>query len=1146
MCSDHPAVAGNGDAQHARQQNHGYPTKAVAPVGKKITSLYKKRLANFFTPGQWEKVNILAMLDHGRYSGAPHVQLSVWHAPGTTRPTFAEATSETSEYRETKVGESFGPSWTTHWFRCVLRLPEALCSDGKATSSTAQHIELHWDCNNEATVWTAEGEPLQGLTGRGERVEWIVPDSFKDGQEHVIYLEMACNGMFGNGPGRPIFMNNPGGDSIQPPDENKHFELTKAELVAVNYPARMLHADFSVIHDAAMGLPEDTWEQHEALNVASRIIDTFRVGDNESIAKCRQVAAEYLGDDINSTEVYTKGGPINDRRRPTIYAVGHCHIDTCWLWPWAETKRKVVRSWSNQCDLMDRYPELTFACSQAQQFQWLKEIYPYGWERVKAKVKSGQFLPIGGSWVEHDTNLPSGESLVRQFLYGQRFFQREFGFRSTTSWLPDTFGFSCQIPQICRLAGMTRFLTQKPCFNSVNDFPHTSFNWVSLDGSQVICHMPPAKTYCAEGNFENIRNSIANHRSLDQDNTALLAFGKGDGGGGPTWQHLERLRRLRGMADTMGARTVPRTHVGATVDQFFDGLEAKSSSLATWHGELYFELHRGVYTTQAKTKAHNRRVEILLHDLEMLATLASVQGGGSFKYPKKELDEMWHGVMLCQFHDCLPGTAIEMCYDDSDKIYDNVYKSAGSLLQQTLKTLNFQEIRPSEIQTDQLESIAALNTLPWARSELINISSTEAVVATGSGHLLSVAPFSAFSSSSGGGKNKVTAKELSPGVFQLENDHLTVKVENGCITSLYDRRARRETLAGRANQYVIFDDKPVYWQAWDVEVYHLETREELNDVSSATVLVEDSGHRASVVTETRISAESSVRTTISLSAVLDDAQPSMVECTAEVDWHETMKFLKVEFPVSVANTEASYETQYGVIRRPTHYNTSWDMAKFEVCCHKFADLSEHGYGVSVLNDSKYGFATVGSVMRLSLLRSPKAPDGNADMGRHTMRWAVMPHRGALGAATVRAAANFNSPMRLVRKSSGDGGNSSTSSSRFPIRLVGDDNLVLDWIKRGEDDADVCHDANDSLPARNAAEGKSIVVRVYDALGGFGRATIESEFALEKVFKTNVLEDDLEEVQIAHGGEDETSTAAARFEIELGSFEVATYRLVLKS
>ncbi|KAF7550510.1 hypothetical protein G7Z17_g5670 [Cylindrodendrum hubeiense] len=1102
MCSHATHTASHGAPLAVASTARPYPLKAPGPVGKKITSLYKKRLVNFFTPGQWEKANLMAMLNHGEYSSPPHVKLSVWDAPGTTRPTFLEATAESNSYRETQVGESFGPSWTTHWFKCSLTLPEAL-------RNKDTHVELHWDCNNEATVWTAQGEPLQGLTGRGERVEWIVPESFKDGEDHVIYLEMACNGMFGNGPGRPIFKNNAGGDSIQPPDQDKHFKLSQAKLVAVNVQARMLHVDFGVIHDAATELPEDSWEQHEALNVASRIIDTFKVGDDSSILACRKIAAEYLGDDIDSAAVYESALD----RRPTIYAIGHCHIDTCWLWPWDETKRKVVRSWSNQCDLMDRYPELNFACSQAQQFKWLKEIYPYGWERVKAKVKSGQFHPIGGSWVEHDTNLPCGESLVRQFLYGQRFFEAEFGFRSTTSWLPDTFGFSCQIPQICRLAGMTRFMTQKPCFNSVNEFPHTTFNWVALDGSQVICHMPPCKTYTAEGNYQNITQSISNHKSLDQDNTALMAFGKGDGGGGPTWQHLERLRRLRGMADTMGV--IPRVHAGATVDQFFDRLETKASSLVTWYGELYFELHRGVYTTQGRTKLHNRRSETLLHDLELLATIASLEDKG-YKYPKKELDEMWQGVMLCQFHDCLPGTAIEMCYDDSEKIYASVKATGLAIFQQVYSILGIET--PKSASSLDLDFSVAVNTMPWPRHELVDVSDTEAVVASGEGHALVVWSFKA----SADGPKAVTVQETSPGVFQLENGQLTVKVENGCITSIYDHQARRETLAGKANQFVIFDDKPIYWQAWDTEVYHLDTREELS--SSTTTIHEDKGYRASVVTETRISETSSIRSTISLSSVLGD-QPSLIECTADVDWHETMKFLKVEFPVQVSNTEASYETQYGIIKRPTHYNTSWDMAKFEVCCHKFADLSEYNYGVSIINDSKYGFATVGNVMRLSLLRSPKAPDGNADMGRHHIRWAIMPHRGGLGAQTVRAAFNFNNPLHLVAAPDG----TPALIYKSAVTLTGDDNLVLDWIKRGEDDEDV---SQDNLPKR---KGKSIIVRVYDAVGGMGRGKIDSKYRVEKVFKTNILEDDLEEIPVQ----------ASTFEVTLGPFEVATYRLVLK-
>ena len=344
------------------------------------------------------------------------------------------------------------------------------------------------------------------------------------------------------------------------------------------------------------------------------------------------------------------------------------------LWPWAETKRKVARSWANQIDLLERYPEHRFCCSQAQQYKWLKMYYPKLFDRVKEKVKRGTFQPIGGSWVEHDTNLPGGESLVRQFLYGQRFFESNFGERSTTFWLPDTFGYSAQIPQLCRLAGMSRFLTQKLSWNNINNFPHTTFNWVALDGTQVLCHMPPAETYTAEANFGDVDRSMKQHKSMDQDPTSLLVFGKGDGGGGPTWEQLEKLRRCRGISDTAGL--LPRVKMGGSADDFFAALQMKAQSgtdFVTWYGELYFELHRGTYTTQARDKRNNRKAETLLHDIEYLATYASIQDlvKGSkhgYKYPKKDLDAIWEDVLLCHFHDCLPGSCIEMCYDDSAEV----------------------------------------------------------------------------------------------------------------------------------------------------------------------------------------------------------------------------------------------------------------------------------------------------------------------------------------------------------------------------------------------------------------------------------------------------------------------------------------------
>lgn len=694
-------------------------------------------------------------------------------------------------------------------------------------------------------------------------------------------------------------------------------------------------------------------------------MDAFIAGDGsqESIVKGRKIAQKYIGSRADSHEVYESG------KTPIVYGIGHCHIDTCWLWPWAETKRKVARSWANQCDLMDRYPEHRFTCSQAQQYQWLELYYPTLYDRVKAYVKKGRFQPIGGSWVEHDTNMPSGESLVRQFLYGQRFFESHFGERCQTFWLPDTFGYSSQLPQLCRLAGMSRFFTQKLSWNNINKFPHTTFNWVALDGSQVLCHMCPSETYTADAHFGDVRRSVTQHKSMDQDKTSLLVFGKGDGGGGPTFQMLDKLRRCRGISDNVGL--LPRVQMGNSVDDFFGSLEKKAENgtkFITWYGELYFELHRGTYTTQAKNKLNNRKTEIMMHDVEYLATLATLKDT-SYKYPKKEIDMMWESILLCQFHDCLPGSSIEMCYDDSDELYAEVYRTGKKVIQDAMAVLGYEKYGSGKGHS------IALNTLPWHREEIIQLpgKSDFAIVRGNQGA-------AAVKVLTGSLKSSATVKEVKVGVFVLSSESYDVHVEDGTITSLFDKKARREVVpkGEKANQLVIFDDKPLYWQAWDVEVYHLDSRKVLS--SGKTRIADNGPHRVGVVTETKISEESWVKTTISLSATIE-GQASYVEMESEVEWRETMKFLKVEFPVSVYNTEASYETQYGIIRRPTHYNTSWDMAKFEVCCHKWADLSEHGYGVSILNDSKYGFATCGNLMRLSLLRAPKAPDAHADMGK---------------------------------------------------------------------------------------------------------------------------------------------------------------------
>ncbi|KAL5402597.1 hypothetical protein PMIN03_010540 [Paraphaeosphaeria minitans] len=1083
-----------------------YPTLAAGPVGKHIDRIYRDRLAQFTDGGQYYGQGLLPKIVYAKVGANPGpFKLSVYSPPNLARPTFKDAVSH--DFKPIVPGHWFGPGWSTHWVKIQLTVPKEFLE--------YEHLEFKWDADCEGMIWTEHGDVVHGLTGGGERTEWILPKAFRDGNEHTFYVEVACNGMFGNG----------NGGSIQPPDPNRSFRLHVVEIQAINLEARALRYDFWELGDAAREFPEDSVEKHEAQHVCDRIINAFIAGrgSQESILEGRNIAREYLGD-VDSHKVYETDNEA------IVTGVGYCHIDTCWLWPFAETKRKVARSWSNQCDLIDRYPELRFVCSQAQQYKWLEQLYPSTFDRVKKKVKEGSFQPIGGSWVEHDTNLPGGESLIRQFLYGQRYFESRFGQRCKTFWLPDTFGYSTQLPQICRISGMTRFLTQKLSWNNINNFPHTTFNWVALDNSQVLCHMPPCETYTAEAHFGDVKRSVTQHKSLDRDTTSLLVFGKGDGGGGPTWEMLERLRRCRGMSDNKGGR-LPRVKLGDSADDWFDKLEKKvekGHELVTWYGELYFELHRGTYTTQANNKRNNRKSEIMLRDIEYLATLATVKNSfgkkSSYRYPKKDLDDIWEGVLLCQFHDCLPGSSIEMCYRDSDEIYAEVFSKGEKLLSDALSELGFDQ----DVKHDS--DLFALNTLPWARTELVTLPPVAGLPTYGLAHGDSMSALEIRPLASPHSAVTSSVKEIRPNVFELRNSQFVVEVSNGAITSLYDIKADREMVpkGGRAAQLVLFDDKPLYWQAWDVEVYHLDSRQELPP--SKVVISEDGPHRVSLNVETKISDKSWVKTTISLPAAIGDA-PTSVEIDAEIEWQETMKFLKVEFPVDIVNTEASYETQFGIVRRPTHYNTTWDMAKFEVCVHKWADLSEATYGVSILNDSKFGFATAGNVMRLSLLRAPKAPDAHADMGRHRTRYAIFPHAGPLNEVTVRKAFEFNNPLRIVgRKASSD------HSLLDSFQIHGAPNLVLDTIKRGEDDEDV---SRGELPVK---KGQSIIVRIYDALGGKSKAVLTwGSLHVKKVVKVNALEDDIE------GERDIIMTEVAGkkgAKIEIRAFEVATFKLVL--
>ncbi|CAM1507954.1 Fc.00g048020.m01.CDS01 [Cosmosporella sp. VM-42] len=1096
------------------------------PKGHSVPLISKNRIKGFTSDGQWSNINLQSMLYKDALHGEANVKLFVNSIPDLQRPGFAAAVK--GDFRPTKVGEIFGPAWSTHWFKVHVTVPEKYKDEDR--------VEFHFNIGGEGMIYQQDGTPVHGLTGghwRDRRVDFVLPKGWKAGVEHVFYIEASINGMFGCHPEA----SNSGDvmvdlDSFtKPPDPHKTFLLEQAELKVPCVVAWDLYWDYYVIKDMTVHLPYDSWEAQTAFRIGNDIINVFQRGDEASLYRCRDIARAVVGDLVKSEKVYSSQNPL-------IWAVGHCHIDTAWLWPFAETKRKVARSWSTQVDLMDRYPEHHFAASTAQQYKWLKEDYPAIFKRVQDKAKTGNFIPVGGSWVEFDSYYPAGESLVRQFVHGQRFFETNFEKRCRVFWIPDTFGYSAQLPQLARAAGMKYFVTQKMSWNSVNVFPHTSFKWVGLDGSQLIAHLPPTDTYTAQVTMDEMVMSTSNHKSMREDKRSLLLFGNGDGGGGPHASMLERARRFQGAAETVGGR-VPDLKITSPED-FFEHLEVHAKDLATFHGEIYLESCRGCYTSQARTKLNNRNAEKLLHDLEFLATIISATDP-TWKYPKYELDNLWQTMLLCHFHDVVPGSAIEMVYQDAGVLYQELFSNGDKIYKELL-----QQLKLSETVSSSDSGVALLNTLQWPRSEVVHIpenftveagqkcsrsSGTYAIAHTPAAGLGSVVDVSVAK------PTQVTLTKTKEGRYVLCNKKIQVTIAGGEITSLIDLDIGRELVpeGERANKLVLFYDQAMtYWDAWDVEIYHLETPEYLGE--GTVEVLEDGPLRASLLVHHRISDDSWIKSTISLDAYVESPALqgqndvlSQLQVTCEVDWHESRRFLKAEFPWNIHSDHATYDSQFGITRSATHYNTSWDYAKFEVVCHYFADLSEFGYGVSILNDCKYGFETQGNVQRLSLLRSPKAPDANADMGMQRFKYAIAPHQGDFSEAAVkRAGYNFNYPLRVLSAGAGDAV-ALANSVLGSIKLEAPPDVILETIKRGEDDQEL--DGHYPLKGRS---GRSVIVRMYEALGGSSSAKLKVSVPVKKAFKTNLLEDDEEELNVGN----------AEISLTLRPFEIVTVRLQL--
>ncbi|KAJ8143325.1 hypothetical protein OY671_003535 [Metschnikowia pulcherrima] len=1090
-----------------------YDAINLQPNFKPIDNLFLNRLRQFTDEGAYKSLNLPKFYDHDRVdSNTDAIDLKVWRVPDengkTARPLFRDIDFASIEWSAARKGDNFGPSWKTFWFRIEWEIPQGWLA-------AADEIHFDWDCSNEGLIYSAEGTPLQAFTG-GERTLFKLPKEYKKEGKQLFYLEIACNGMFGNGDGGV-------------PDPNRYFRLNRCDLVYPDVNARKLFWDFWIIGDAARELGSGG-NKYQAASVATEIMDTFDANNRDSIITCRKIAARFLGNDVDSDEVFE----VNPLNKVDVYGVGNCHIDTAWLWPFAETRRKIVRSWTTQLKIADEYPEYIFVASQMQQFKWLKQDHPEILKEIKKKFTANQFLPIGGSWVENDTNMPGGESLIRQFLLGQRYLIDEFGAPASVFWLPDTFGYSSQIPQICQISGIDKFLTQKLSWNNINTFPLSTFNWKAIDGSQVLVHMPPANTYTASANFGDVVRSQQQHKNLRDVPTGLLLYGHGDGGGGPTEEMLEKLRRCRGMANTNAA--IPTVHLGNTVEEFYEDVLERSDygrNLPTWTGEIYLEFHRGTYTTQADVKKWMRLSEIKMHDLEFLGTILSIST--EYKYPTKDIHDLWEDIALCQFHDVLPGSCIGMVYYEEVKpMLTNVLHKLDQLTKDALS--HFKKKK---------NCVFAVNTLPWERFELLPLpsemvfSSETLRIEDGAIAWFGVDTASDTFVTESKLKYAASVRETEDKEFILTNGLLKARITaNGEVRSLFDLKAGREIIdqsvtkqtTGVGNQFVLFDDEPLSFPAWDTEIYSLNKFTFLNE--GEVVAVVNHPLESKLVVRHKVSKESSIETIISLQGIPDITnipQNNFLKFSCRVQWHEFYKFLKVQFPVTIHTPQyASYETQFGITQRPTHWNTTWDVAKFEVCHHKFMDLSEHNYGVAILNDSKYGASVHGNLMRLSLLRSAKAPDDRADMGVHEFEYALYPHQGALGPDVVKLAHNFNYKLSHTF--------SDSKVSKYlidSIRLIGDDSLVLSTIKRAENDEDV--NVSENIAVENKGQ-KAAILRVYEALGGSstGRLVFKN-VKVDKVFKTNAMEEDEEELEL----QDDS------VEIALRGFEIATFKVVFK-
>ncbi|MDX1993074.1 MAG: alpha-mannosidase [bacterium] len=986
-----------------------------------------------------------------------------------------------------------GASWGQRDTNFVLRGEFRIPPDWDANTPAALYLPIG-DAGDflhpEALVYV-DGVPFAAVDRFHQ--ELLLSYLWRDQKMHSLALH-----------GYTSIRNSSGGD---------HLRLNPCSVVLIDQPTRNLYVTAKNALDVAGQLDDSNPVKSHLLNAldeAFKLLDTrepFGAAFYASVEPA--LSALQLG-------IAQAGQPYD----VNIIATGHAHIDVAWLWTLGQTRRKAARTFYTVLRLMEQFPDYHFTQSQPQLYDYMRQDHPDLLESIKTLVSEGRWEPIGGMWVEADCNITGSESLARQFLLGRTFFREHFGFaaESPVLWLPDVFGYAWNLPQLIRLAGLDYFFTIKIGWNQYNRLPYDSFWWQGLDGTRVLTHFstvpegPDVKgraTYNARPEAWSVLGAWRDYQQKEHHREILMSYGWGDGGGGPTREMLENIEVFENFP------SVPRVRSGSVID-FFRRLDAEAGAkLPTWNGELYLEIHRGTYTTQSRNKRANRKSEFLLHDAEFLAAVAA-QLDSSYTYPTDTFRKAWELVCLNQFHDIIPGSSIGDVYVESQQQYAEVRQMAESARDSALAVIRSNSsgdllvVNPTGFARDDLAfwpgQLQAHQRLLRADGEaaLVQITAEGTWIDAGT-----LPPYSinALRIESEDDTRPDTGLTATPSL--LENRYLRVELnEAGDITRLYDKENEREVLpAGAiANQWLAFEDRPTDWDAWDIDI-HYDDRVWYADPAQSVQVVESGPLRATIEVQRQILNS---RYTQRISFMHNSPR---LDFETVIDWRERHILLKTAFPVDVLSPTATYEIQWGNVQRPTHRNTSWDWARFETCAQKWVDLSEGGYGVSLLNDCKHGHDIRDNVIRLSLLRAPTDPDRQADQGEHRFTYSLFPHSGGWNEQTIAAAYALNDPL-LVVPGATSGNTAGLLASSFVA--TSSENIVIETVKQAED-------------------GNGVIVRLYESQRKRGEVVVTTAFTLADAEKVNLLEEPLEDAAVEEDGR------GVRFHVR--PYEIVTLRLI---